>query len=146
MMNRAEYRTGVLARLGSYQLGAWRAFGAWELAESGTNVCNGISGQGAKWNPYNTTMPAPNSTCYNQPACVRNYPTYLSGVQATVKTLNLNAYGPIRAAITTDGVSARQVMEAIATTPWGTSLEGLLNALEEYQLHRSYYNGLPIGV
>lgn len=148
MMNRAEYRNGVLGRLGSYQVAAFRAFGVWELAESGIGRCDGTSsasGGGAKWNPYNTTKTWPNTTDFNSVG-VKNYQTYYDGVNATVATLNLSPYAAIREAITTEFVGVQAILEAIGASPWGTSLAGLMAALPAYQANRSYYNGLPIGV
>ncbi len=150
MVTRAEFRHGFLARLSCYQLGAWRAFGGWEVAESGSGRCDGTPNPtghegGAKWNVYNTTMPWPNTTNFNDTG-VKNYKTYADGIAATVKTMNEAPYKVIRDTIHKANVSAEEVMEAIATTPWGTSLEGLMNGLQAYLAKKAYYDGLQIGV
>ena len=139
-MNRAEFMNGVLGRLGSYQVGAFRAFGAWIIAESGEERMDGVDG--AKWNPFNTTQPWPNSTDYNAQH-VKNYATYLDGVRATVATLNNGYYDNILALIRTDNVAAGDICKAIDASPWGTSAAE--DALKEYQQSRSYFNGLLIG-
>lgn len=141
-MIRAEFRMGVLGRLGVYQVGTWRALGGWELAESGERRCDAISG--AKWNVLNTTQPWPDSTDFNS-VHVKNYATYLDGVQATVATLTNGHYTALLAAMRKDGVSAAEVARAIAASPWGTLEADILNGLAAYQKNPAFYNGLPIG-
>lgn len=150
-MNRAEYRHAVLARLGCYQLAAFRALGAWELAESGPSdlgpgFCNGVPGEGAKWNPLNTTMPWPNSTDYNTSAHVKNYKTFVDGREATVKTLLLTQFRPIVDALRTDGGGVQPIFDAIGSTPWGTSTKGLEDAWQRYKDSPEEFNGYRIGV
>lgn len=40
----------------------------------------------AKFNPMNTTLPMPGSTCFNS-VCVRNYVSWAQGIEATARTL-----------------------------------------------------------
>lgn len=150
-MNRAEYENGVLGRLGVYQVGAFRAFGAWMKAESGDERCNGVSGDGAAWNPINVAghTPPPGCTPYNTFASgtlhVWNYPTYLDGVEATVKVLLQPNMAGILAAMRRDGAFAQEVADAIAASPWGTLEADINNALAAYRKNPAFYNGLPIG-
>jgi cell wall-associated NlpC family hydrolase len=55
---------------------------AWYRAEGGT----------AAFNPLNTTQIAPGATCYNADPCVKNYPDYATGIQATAETLLNGSY------------------------------------------------------
>lgn len=141
-MIRAEYRNGVLARLGVYQVGTWCAFGAWELAESGMRKCDGTDG--AEWNPYNTTQPWPGATDFNS-VHVKNYPTYVEGVQATVKTLTNGFYVDLLATMRRDDVTAQEVANAIAASPWGTLKADINNAFVSYRPSAGFYNGLQVG-
>ena len=59
-------------------------------------------------------MPGPN------PAHVRSYPTWRSGLRATLRTLNGPDYGSIRAALAA-GDDAQAVATAVAQSPWGTN-------------------------
>jgi hypothetical protein len=90
---------------------------AWEAAEGTT----------AAWNPLATTMPAPGSTRFNA-AGVQNYPSFDVGLDATVRTLRLRHYTAIVDALRR-GAPARQVLEAVAASPWGTG-EAAVRALE----------------
>ena len=45
-----------------------------------------IEGGGGTYNPLNTTLAAPGSTCFNN-ICVRNYSSWQTGVGATVRTI-----------------------------------------------------------
>lgn len=40
----------------------------------------------ARFNPMNTTLPMPGSTCFNS-VCVRNYVSWAQGIEATARTL-----------------------------------------------------------
>jgi hypothetical protein len=59
-------------------------------------------------------MPGPNL------AHVRAYPTWGSGLRATLATLNGPDYGSIRAALG-NGNDAQAVATAVAQSPWGTN-------------------------
>jgi hypothetical protein len=92
------------------------AVSAWEAAEGGHWA------NSAEHNPLNTTMtepgswPMPGST--NIPP-VRAYPTWRTGLRATVATLNDGYYPRILAALS-DGGSAQAVADAVASSRWGT--------------------------
>jgi hypothetical protein len=90
---------------------------AWAAAENTT----------AAWNPLATTMPAPGSTRFNAVG-VQNYPSLDVGLDATVRTLRLRHYTAIVDALRR-GAPARQVLEAVAASPWGTG-EAAVRALE----------------
>jgi hypothetical protein len=81
---------------------------AWQAAEGGT----------ASWNPFNTTQPAAGSTLYNS-AGVRNYPSEVTGINATVETLLNGRYTTIIEAFRR-GSSGLAVCEAVDGSAWGT--------------------------
>jgi hypothetical protein len=56
---------------------------------------------------------------YN-PAHVRAYRTWGSGLRATLATLNGPDYGSVRAALA-NGSDAQAVAAAVAASPWGTN-------------------------
>lgn len=153
MMNRAEWRHRLLADQslpGGQRTAVFRAFGGWEVAESGPprpdggmGRCDGVDG--AKWNILNTTQFWPGCTNYND-VPVRNYKTFTDGIAATLATLHNGNYQAILDAIADPGASAEDVLRAVATTEWGTSLDGLLGGLSTYMSKKAYYNGLDIGV
>lgn len=84
--------------------------GAWHRAEGGD----------AAYNPLNTTQDAPGATCYNADPCVKNYPSYAAGIDATVETLRADhpGYAEIVAGLQTNDV--RRAFDGIAASPWGT--------------------------
>ena len=86
---------------------------AWERAEGG-NWNNS-----ARFNPLNTTQPAPGSTTMNSVG-VRSYTDYETGMAATVQTLTNGRYGGILAALRA-GTNAQAVRQAVINSPWGTS-------------------------
>ena len=143
-MQRCEWENGLLGREGSYQTGAFRGLAAWMIAESGSERCDGQPQNGAKWNPLNTMQAMPGATKYNA-AGVKNYLTFLDGIDATLVTLHNGNYQAILDAIHTDGISAEDFCRAVGSTPWGTSTQGLLDALKVLQANRSLYYGLAIG-
>jgi len=87
--------------------------------ESGAEPCNGVPGQGARFNPLNTTYNLPPCTDYNS-VHVRNYASWSQGIAATVATYKLVYYVKVRAAMLDPKASAVDVAEAIAASPWGT--------------------------
>ena len=97
-----------------------RALVAWAQAE-GTSAGN---------NPLATTQDAPGATSFNSVG-VRNYPSYESGLRATVQTLTNGYYGAILDALRR-GSSAEDVARAVAASPWGTG-EGVLRVLASAQ-------------
>lgn len=82
---------------------------AWANCEGGT----------ATFNPFNTTLPWPRSTCYNS-VCVRNYANFQDGLSATISTIDQSNMTPIRQAL--QGNYNRDAFAAaIDASPWGTS-------------------------
>jgi hypothetical protein len=94
---------------------------AWENAEGGHWA------NAALHNPLNDARPAPGSWLMPgpNPAHVRAYPTWRTGLRATLLTLNGPDYGAIRAALA-NGNDAQAVADAVATPNprtgirWGT--------------------------
>lgn len=87
---------------------------AWQRAE-------GIAG---KFNPLNTTLDAPDATDFNSVG-VKNYVSFLQGVEATAKTLNYGAdrglygYRPIRKRLRGNSF-AWLTLRAVERSAWGT--------------------------
>ena len=104
---------------------------AWEMAEGG-NWENPDSA-----NPLDTTMPMPGARSTNS-AGVKAYTSWAQGLAATVKTLQLSAYGPIRQAFAS-GNASNFLPSALNQTPWGTSgstVAGILSSkgYQQYEL------------
>jgi hypothetical protein len=92
------------------------AIAAWERAEGGHWVDPALHNplNDARWMLGSWLMPGPN------PAHVRSYPTWGSGLRATLRTLGGPDYVTIRAALA-DGNDAQAVATAVAQSPWGTN-------------------------
>lgn len=85
-------------------------------------------GTGAAANPLATTLSAPGATNYNSSG-VKNYPSYQSGLQASVDTVkNTPAYAGIDAALSS-GNSSANVLQAIQNTHSWTGFGGTLQSL-----------------
>jgi hypothetical protein len=84
-------------------------------------------GTPARWNPFATTQKMTGSTTTKNPngtlnsAGVQDYLTWISGVNATTKTILNGKYGPLVAAIRR-GESAANMAVALGESPWGTKL------------------------
>lgn len=144
MTLRAEFRYAVLSSLGVKTLGAFRAFGGWEIGESGDEPCDGLLG--ADWNVYNTTLDWPGATNYRKtPPLVKNYPSFRDGVAATVKTLSFPRYAALLATARTEGVTADAVGAAIVASGWGTQQSDMDNGLARFRTDPGHYNALLIG-
>jgi hypothetical protein len=108
-VTRERFARDLLARLGvPARPQAVVALVAWMAAEN----------TAADWNPLATTMAAPGALTYNRTG-VKRYPSYDAGLDATVRTLRLRWYAPIVDALRR-GAAAREVLEAVAASPWGT--------------------------
>ena len=131
--------------------------GTWPHAETGENpgLCNGVPRQGARWNPFNTTLPMPHSTLYNELSPgfgVRNYATATDGAQAFAMTLTNTKnpdgtlmYGEFLRLLRKRFVTRKQLIAALDKTNWGTH-EPLLSAADgAYMANRGFYNSYPIG-
>lgn len=74
------------------------------------------------FNPLNTTMKMNRGETNFNSAGVKNYPDFLTGVQATVKTLKLNYYKPIVDALRQELPSWKGVPGIVtALNTWGTT-------------------------
>lgn len=83
------------------------------------NAWQACEGATAAYNPFNTTEPWPGATDYNSVG-VKNYPSYLAGVSATIATLENGNYPNILAALRSS--AKRSVFAgAVGSSPWGTS-------------------------
>jgi hypothetical protein len=88
------------------------AVSAWEVAEGGHWANT------ARYNPLDTTQPEPGSYPMNSVG-VQAYPSWKSGLRATITTLGNGNYPGILAALRSGG-SAQAVADAVAASPWGT--------------------------
>lgn len=125
--------------------------GTWPHAETGEKpgLCNGKPGEGARWNPFNTTLVLPGSTFYNHitPTIgVQDYLTEHDGAIAVVRTLEGDArYATFLALLRKRWVTQKQLCNALDKTPWGTHQPLLENARQAYMANRGFYNYYPIG-
>lgn len=94
-----------------------RFFDAWARAE----------GTKAAYNPFATTRAGFPSTQFNSVG-VKNYRDLETGVAATIDTLSLDYYTQIVKLLRSDNVTAKQLAEAVAASPWGTGT-GVLRVL-----------------
>ncbi|MEI6620919.1 MAG: hypothetical protein WCP28_03305 [Actinomycetes bacterium] len=92
------------------------ALTGWENAEGGH-----FTAHGARYNPLNTSMPAPGDSVFNSVG-VRNYPNWLVGISATIRTLNMGFYSGIRANLA-NGHNPVGVLVAVDASPWGTKAD-----------------------
>lgn len=85
-------------------------------------------GATARYNPFNSTMKRPGSTCYNVlkrdsfggcQSGVQNYLSQEDGIDATVDTLKLKYYKDIINGMRND-VGPEELAERWADSPWGT--------------------------
>jgi len=132
-------------------IGARRFLVAWMHGESGENpgFCNGVDGQGAKWNPLNTTLPLPGSTFYNHlspTTGVQNYRFAPDGALAVRQTLEGDKrYAQLLALFHKSFVRQRELGDALAKSPWGTHEPLVTNMLNGYNNNRRHFNTYPIG-
>jgi hypothetical protein len=84
---------------------------AWRQAEGGR----------AKNNPFNTTkrMPVDGITDYNSVG-VKNYPDRQTGLDATVKTLQLPYYSELLSKLKNDNITAKELADTDDLSTWGT--------------------------
>lgn len=134
------------------RLGARRFLaGTWPHAETGENpgLCNGRSGEGARWNPFNTTLALAGSTLYNtlSPGFgVRNYDSADQGALAFAQTLRGDVrYADLLRLLRKRFVTRRQLIAALDASPWGTHQPLLGEADQAYMANRDFYNDYPIG-
>ncbi|NQU36114.1 MAG: hypothetical protein HQ526_00780 [Actinobacteria bacterium] len=105
------------------QRGGWPLTGSnvcavvgWELAEGGHFIPGSST-----FNPLNTSQSMPGDSVFNSHG-VRNYPNWNTGLDATVKTMELGYYDYVRLALM-QGDNAIGVLQAVGTSVWGTKFE-----------------------
>jgi hypothetical protein len=105
------------------QRGGWPLTGSnvcavvgWELAEGGHFIPGSST-----FNPLNTSQAMLGDSVFNSHG-VRNYPNWNTGLDATVKTLQLGYYDYVRLALM-QGDNALGVLQAVGTSVWGTKFE-----------------------
>lgn len=126
-MTREEFFTALL----NYGLGispsTWAVVKlvGWSVAESGTLPLTGVPGEGARYNPLNTTYPMAGSTDYRATPTVQSYASVEDGILATARTLKLatvgagpSGYDAIRQALKH---RLRNFPKAVGNSQWGTS-------------------------
>jgi hypothetical protein len=106
-------------------IGARRALVAWMGEESSWFApCNGVPGQGAAFNPLNTTQNVAGGTSglYNKVPGVKNYFSALYGAEAVAQTLSQGGhnYEPIVALMNKKYVHGVDILKAVADSDWGT--------------------------
>jgi len=154
-MTRRQFSSLLLRELGIPDtlphVGARRFLISWMHAETGEKpgLCNGIPGQGARWNPLNTTLQLPFSTFYNHlspTTGVQNYWTADDGANAFRITLEGDVrYKDFLALLAKKGVFQRDLADALDKTPWGTHQPLIGHAVDAYNNNRKFYNHYPIG-
>jgi len=84
-----------------------RVLDAWQRAEGSTS----------SWNPFNSTQSShvAGETNYNSVG-VKNYPSEMAGVNATIATLKNGYYNPMIAALKNDNPEA--FIAAVVASPW----------------------------
>jgi hypothetical protein len=89
---------------------------AWAMAEGEISVprCSG-----ARWNPLDSTEPAPGATDFNSIG-VKNYSSEQIGIEATYATLHNGRYPNVLAVLDDEGASAMALAQAVGNSPWGT--------------------------
>lgn len=105
------------------QRGGWPLTGSnvcavvgWELAEGGHFIPGAST-----FNPLNTSQAMLGDSVFNSHG-VRNYPNWTTGLDASIKTLQLGYYDYVRLALS-QGDDALAVLQAVGTSVWGTKFE-----------------------
>lgn len=91
-----------------------------------------MHGEGTKaaWNPLATTEPWAGATDFNS-SKVKNYRTFVDGINATVATIRLSYYTKVISALRR-GDDAPLVGVAIIASPWGTSVVNTTSAKQNF--------------
>lgn len=87
---------------------------AWWHFEGGNGGPKGTIYPTAKYNWLNSTTKVLGSTSYNSVG-VQNYPTYISGLYGTHKTLKQDKYADIRAALKSGNPTATPPLAGLST-------------------------------
>lgn len=119
MTTRLFYARAVITAVRLRQMAALKTPGNWPEIEQGLVAVMTGEDATAWWNPLDTEMPAEGATNYNSVG-VKNYPSSVVGVDATVRTLELQYYVRLVNLICNpEGVSAVQFARTFSQTPWG---------------------------
>jgi hypothetical protein len=120
-MSPSQFATAVLQHLGKPVTSAnLKAMVGWIHAEGGHWHNN------ARFNPLNTTQPAPGAGNTGSQGNIKVYRDWNQGINATVQTLRNGHYTDILQALS-HGNDPNAVANAIGASPWGTSAS-LVNA------------------
>lgn len=134
---RGQFARALLPKVGAEVTARnMRALMAWMQAE----------GDAGRFNPLNTTQDKPGATDFNSVG-VKNYRSFVDGVNATAETLNYGAdrglygYHGIRSCLRRNAPAWR-TLGAVESSAWGTgglatlTLATVKTALRNYQHHR----------
>ena len=127
-MNRGEFTRAVLIKLNAPVDGARIQFGVAWAAYENTEALN---------NPWATTEPWAGATEFNSVG-VKNYPTFIAGVDATVQTLLLSYYSHLVSMLRDPNASVRSLLNALDASPWGSHPNTLL--FQDVVLEYAKYN------
>jgi len=103
-----------------------RALDRWQDWEN-TNAC---------WNPLATTRRIPGWLCNFNGVGVQNYRDQSMGIRATVETLKLSYYTPIRQAFACQGFDHNAIKQSLRT--WGTCSDCTAHVNEWWSLYQSH--------
>jgi len=150
MDDRLEFAKRVLSNLEiPTRTKAANALLGWMIAESGANLCNGVPGNGARYNPLNTTK-VMGEKCdisnYNSVG-VKNYASKKCGVQATVATLENPRYRDVvrqLKRVIYPGWRNR-FANAVQESGWGTSAAGVLAGIDAVEREPARWRNIPVG-
>jgi hypothetical protein len=113
----------LLATLGAPATDAnMQFFSDWFVAEHGASGETGGYDQGGGDNPFDTALPEPGSTNYNDLGGgqgVQSYSDWAQGEEATASTLEQSNMAPILAALKSGTATVPQLEAAEGSTPWG---------------------------
>lgn len=145
-------------------VGSRRALVAWMGPESSwTAPCNGVPGQGARFNPLNTTLFVAGGTMpntYNEEPGVQNYTSALFGAEAVAETLRqgfvTENYGPIIKALAKPGSTVKEILHRVAESNWGTFLhpdhtpnyvfaDAIADTYNHSRAQRKHFNSVLVG-
>jgi len=122
----------------------------WMACEGGPSLDGSWNPPQARFNPLNCTEPRTGDSWFNTIAPgihVRNYPDFETGMAATVHTMRLkgHGYGAFRKLLFAGDVHAREILEAVEDSDWGTANDFTLQVLPSVQSQYAKYAAIPIG-
>jgi hypothetical protein len=111
-VNRGEFTREVFGRLQFRIDGSTLAFGVAWAAFEGNDALN---------NPWSTTEDGFGGWDYNDVG-VKNYPTLLDGIAATISTLLDSPYEHLRIVLGRRDSTIREILGALNSSPWGSTV------------------------